>query len=236
MRIGQLQINSHLYLFVLFFGASVVEQPTPPPLLERALPQLPGVRLLEPTVDLVGYTVDELKSFGYWPPWITTDVDRDGLSDVVSVVVKPGATRQFGVIAVHARDTRSIQWVTTLGERPIYGVAGWPTRDTVMPLFCVECDSNAWYRWSGRAYEAELYAVGERIAVATFEGDSRLGLFARATRDSKFLFPVKPCTEAIVRRVAGSKAERWYFIETQGRDRLRGWIPASFASESECIG
>ena len=110
------------------------------------------------------------------------------------------------------------------------------TRDTVMPLFCVECDSNNWYRWSGRAYEADLYAVGERIAVATYERDQTLGLFARATRDSNFLFPVKPCTEAIVRRVAGSEAERWYFVETQGRDRLRGWIPASFASESECIG
>lgn len=230
-------MNLRVYLLVLFFSASVVEQTAVPPILEQAMPRLPGVRLLDPTVDLVGgYTVDELKSFGYWPPWITTDVDRDGFSDVVSVVVKPGATRQFGVIAVHARDTHSIQWVTTLGERPIYGVTAWPTRDTVMPLFCVECDSNNWYRWSGRAYEADLYAVGERIAVATYERDQTLGLYARATRDSNFLFPVKPCTEAIVRRVAGSEAERWYFVETQGRDRLRGWIPASFASESECIG
>lgn len=156
-------MNLRVYLLVLFFSASVVEQTAVPPILEQAMPRLPGVRLLDPTVDLVGgYTVDELKSFGYWPPWITTDVDRDGFSDVVSVVVKPGATRQFGVIAVHARDTHSIQWVTTLGERPIYGVTAWPTRDTAMPLFCVECDSNNWYRWSGRAYEADLYAVGER--------------------------------------------------------------------------
>lgn len=103
-------------------------------------------------------------------------------------------------------------------------------------LFCIECDANSWYRWSGHAYEAELYAVGERIAIATYEQDQKLGLFARGTRNSKFLFPVEPCTQAIVLRVAGSEAERWYFVETQDHDRVRGWIPASFASESECTG
>lgn len=232
-------MNPNTGLIVLFLSA-IAAAPlpvAPPSLLKQAMRHLPGFRLLDPTLDMVGgYTVEELKSFGYWPPWIATDLDRDGRPDVAAVVVKAGVTPQFGVIAVHARQPSSIQWVATLGDKPINRVTRAPARDTVMPLYCVECDANSWYRWSGRSYEAELYAVGERIAIATYERDQTLGLFARATRDSKLLFPAEPCTEAVVRRVAGSAAERWYFVETRGGDRVRGWIPASFASEIECVG
>src|SRR5215210_1889049 len=231
-------MNPNTPSIMLLVSAMAIGQPTLPPLLEQAMRHLPEVRLLDPSVDLVarGYSVDELKSFGYWPPWLIADVDRDGRTDVVAVVVKPGAIPEFGVIAVHSRRADAIQWVATLSSEPINGVTTGAARDTVIPLYCVECDANSWYRWSGRSYEPELHAVGERIAVATYEGDQTVGLFSRPTRDSRFLFPIEPCTEAEVRRVAGSAAERWYFVETRGRDRVRGWIPASFASESECIG
>ena len=231
-------MNSRVRFIVLFFSTSVVGQGTMPALLEQAMRRLPELRLLDPSIDLVGrgYTLEELKSCGYWPPWVVADVDRDGHADVVAVVVRPGITPEFGVMAVHSRRANAVQWVASLGARAINGVTTGPARDTVTPLYCVECDTNSWYRWSGRSYEAELYFVGERIAVATYERDQALGLFARATRDSRLLFPVEPCTEAVVRRVAGSEESRWYFVETRGRGRLRGWIPASFASESECIG
>lgn len=231
-------MSVNAYFIVLLFSASVVGQGTMPALLDQAMRRLPGLRLLDPSVDLVGrgYTLEELKSFGYWPPWVITDVDRDGRADVVAVVVKPGMTPEFGVVAVHSRRAAMIQWVARLGPEAINGVTTGPAPDTVAPLHCVECDANSWYRWSGRSYEPDLYAVGERIAIATHERNQALGLFARATRDSTFLFQVEACTEGVVRRVAGSEAERWYFVETQGRNRVRGWIPAAFASESECIG
>jgi hypothetical protein len=225
------------YLVFFLLSALAVDELAVPPILQRALRGLPDLRLLDPSVDLVGvYTVNELKEFGYWPPWVVTDVDRDGRRDVVAVVVKPGATPEFGVIAVHARTPITIRWVAPLGTEKINGVAKGPARDIVTPLYCVECDANSWYRWSGRTYEAELYVIGERIAIATYEKDHELGLFGGPTRDSRFLFRVTPCTEATVRRVGGTAQERWYFVETAGRHSVRGWIPASFASESECIG
>jgi hypothetical protein len=77
----------------------------------------------------------------------------------VAVVVKPGDTPQFGVLAVHARGGGSIKWVATLGDSLINGVTTGPARDTVMPLHCVECDGNSWFRWSGRSYETELHRM-----------------------------------------------------------------------------
>jgi hypothetical protein len=231
------------YLVFFLLSAMAVDQPTLPPLLEKALRGLPGLRLLDPSVDLVGgYTVNELKDFGFWPPWVVIDVDRDGRPDVVAAVVKPGATPEFGVIAVHARTPTIVRWVAPLGTETINGVAtGWAAspQGTVTPLYCIECDSNSWYRWSGRSYEAELHAVGEQLLSAdqtTYRKDQALGLFAKPSRDSRFLYPIEHCTEAIVRRVAGSEENRWYFVETKGRQRVRGWIPSSFvAGSGECI-
>src|SRR4051812_34333359 len=109
-------------LIVLFFTAVAAAQPTVPPLLEQAMRHLPGLRLLDPTVDLVGaYTVEELKNLGYWPPWVTIDVDRDGRSDVVAVVVKPGDTPQFGVIAVYPRGGGAVVGGAALGDKPNHG-------------------------------------------------------------------------------------------------------------------
>ena len=232
--------------YVVFFLLSTmaIDQPSSSPLLDKALRGLPVLRLLDPSVDLVGgYTVNELKEFGYWPPWVVMDADRDGRPDVIAVVVKPGATPEFGVMAVHARTPTIVRWVAPLGTEKINGVAkgaAGPARDTVTPLYCVECDANSWYRWSGRSYEVELHAVGGRLLSAentTYRKDQALGLFAKPSRDSKFLLPIEHCTEAIVRRVAGSEGNRWYFVESKGSRGTRGWIPSAFvAGSGECIG
>jgi hypothetical protein len=219
----------------LLLQAAPHRAPTTPPLLADAIRRLPGLRLLDPSVDLPGiYTVEEIKSFGYWPPWSERDLDHDGRRDVVAVVVKPGSSPQFGVMAVHARQRTVVHWVAPLGQKTIEGVAKGDAADTVEPLFCIECDTNSWYRWSGHAYEAELYAVGERITIATYDEHQKLGLFARGTRESKLLFRVDPCTQATVLRVAGSEGNRWYFVETRDHDRIRGWVPSSFVDADEC--
>lgn len=162
------------------------------------------------------------------------DVDRDGRGDVVAVVVKPGATPEFGVIAVHARTPTVVRWVTPLGTEAINGVAkgsAGPDRDTVTPLYCIECDSNSWYRWSGRSYEAELHAVGEQLLSAdqtSYRKDQVLGLFAKPSRDSKFLFSIEHCTEAIVRPVAGS--ERSLVLCRNKRPPGPTWLDSQFLS------
>ena len=100
------------YLVAVILGVIAADLPPLPPLLDRALSTMPGVRVLDPSADLPagGYTSDELNALGYWPPWAMTDLDRDGRPDIVAVVVKPGTMREFGVIAVHAR-TPAAGWI-----------------------------------------------------------------------------------------------------------------------------
>jgi hypothetical protein len=198
------------------------------------LQRLPGVRLLDSRDVAADYTLKELQEFGHWPPWIVADLDGDGRVDVAAVVVRPGARPQFGVFAVHARTPTTVQWLVPLQSDVIFGVDN--AADAVTPLFCIECDANGWYRWSGRRYEPELYAVGEELTITEVESRGAPGLYAKPNRDSRVLVTLEPCRQAIVRKVAGSAHERWYFVETKGRPPVRGWLPGALvAGPSDCI-
>jgi hypothetical protein len=207
-------------------------QPATPALLEQALKTAPGLRLLVPATDLRQYTESELRKFGYWPPWLELDLDRDKRPDVVAVVVKPSPSgTEYGVVAVHARAPKELQWIVELDTEPINGVAKGPAPDTVVPLFCVECDANAWFRWSGEEYEIDLYAIGEKIEMSS-ETQEDLPLYASPNLASKPLTRVAHCTTVVVRKVGGTPDGRWYFVETP--DLERGWIPETVASAYLC--
>ncbi len=209
-------------------------QTAPPALLEQALKSEPGVRLLNPATDLRDYSQFELQRFGYWPPWLEADLDRDKRSDVVAVVVtpSPGGT-EYGVVAVHARAPKELQWVVPLDTEPINGVTRGPAPDTVVPLFCVECDANLWLRWSGEEYEANLYGVGETIDIGG-ETQEDLPLYTSPNLASKPVTRVAHCTTVVVRKVGGTPDERWYFVETPEGER--GWISDKFTVADICIG
>lgn len=211
--------------------------PEPPALLAKALAQNRSLAVVEPSHHYPGdYGVDQLKEWHLWPTWREADLDRDGRADVVAAVARRNGDKfSFGVMAVHASAPTRIHWVAVPQDHVIYSVAIGPARDTVVPLYCIECDSNAWYRWSHGGYHVELYAPSERIAVATYE-TTPLGLYQKPDRASHLFTTVPPCTPASVLRVRGDAyEERWYFIQIV-KSGTRGWIPATFAAESECIG
>ncbi len=221
-------------LTLTLFFLMALQQPAPPALLLPALKAEPGLRLLAPASDLREYTQDQLQKFGYWPPWLELDLDRDKRPDVAAVVVKPSKTgSEFGVIAVHARTPNEIQWVVPLDTEPINGITKGQAPDILVPLFCVECDANTWLRWSGEEYEAELYAVGERIDIGT-ETQADLPLYSSTSLASKPAATVAHCTTVVVRKVGGTPDERWYFVETP--EGQRGWISERVMSADICIG
>src|SRR5438132_10983114 len=104
MRLGALLLLSAVAASHL---AAAPDLPPAPSLLANGLRQLPGLRLLDQSSDLLGgISVDDLKDYGFWPPWLVRDLDRDGRPDVAAVVVKPVPKLQYGVIAIHARNPR----------------------------------------------------------------------------------------------------------------------------------
>ena len=229
-------------LFLILSASCRFAQPKPPALLMEALRQLPSVHVLEPSmVDLRGgFTTDDLKRDGFWRPWVVADLDRDGLPDVVAAVVKrtPAGT-QYGVLAVHAQMPLRFHWVVRLDDMPISGVVvgGSFGPDTVEPLYCYRCDANPWFRWSGRSYELEFYAIGARVAVAPEENSNIANLYVLPSRDAKKLRPVKLCAKAKVLDFQGDSYEtRWYFVELLLPKPVRGWLPvSSVVFEADCF-
>lgn len=225
-----------------------VQQPQVPTLLRDAFSRHPNLRVLDPSIDRptgyfiddrpIPYTIEEIKRFGYWPPYVVADLDRDKREDVVAAVVQKTAEGMlFGVLAVHARTPATLRWIVPLERESLNGVGVNVASGTITPLYCIECDSNPWYRWNGRDYEPGLYAVGETIAIATFEKGQILGVRARPSEGSRLIAKVDSCTNAKVLGTRGVSAEtRWYFVELQLSKPVRGWIPASLTAEMDCIG
>ena len=228
------------FSFLALVASLSAQQSELPALLRDTLNRQADLRLLNPSIDLPGgYTINEIRDFGYWPPWIVVDLDHDKRPDVVATVVKATSQgTQFGVLAVHAQTPTTVHWIVPLRRESLNGMAvNRPGGDTVTPLYCIECDSNPWFRWNGLSYELGLYAIGDAISIATYERGQTLGTFARPTRDSKLITKIASCAGAKVLETQGTSYEtRWYFVEVQLPKPVRGWIPASFAAESDCIG
>jgi hypothetical protein len=125
------------------------------------------------------------------------------------------------------------RWIVDLDTERVHGVTKGPGADTIVPLFCVECDSNPWFRWSGEEYEMQLYAVGEQLEIGG-ETQADLPLYGAASLASKPVTTVPHCTTVVVRKVGGTPELRWYFVETP--EGQRGWIPDTVVATDACVG
>ena len=192
------------------------------------------VRLLEGRDLRPGsYSVAELTRFGYWPPWVSADLDGDGRMDVAAVVAVPsGKEVGFGVVAIHARSSKKLQWVVPPQPRPLFGVALGVPKDTLVPLQCVECDSNAWFRWSGKAYAPGLFKVGENVAIVGSDKKSPQRLFKKSSLDSDTVADLKSCVSARILRVkrTGHPETYWYEVELKSSARVHGWTEARWTA------
>jgi len=203
--------------FTLALSMLVALQQAPPALLQQALKSAPQLRL----------------HAGQRPMWVAGDFDRDMRPDVAAVVRTSAGKPEYGVIAVHASSPGTIEWVIPLDVDSIDGVTIGFAPDVVVPLFCVDCDSNIWLRWSGEEYETELYAVGEKVDVGN-ETQADLTLFSAPNLASKRVTTVPHCSTVVIQKVGGTADRRWYFVETA--DGQLGWVPATVTAADLCVG
>jgi hypothetical protein len=213
----------------------------PPSLLADLLKVQPEWRLLDPATDLVGdYTVEQLEEHDRWPPWLEGDFDKDDRDDIAAVLVRRGAggEPEFSVVAVHGKTRGRAEFVVPFGPRRIFGVSDEFKADALTPLHCIECHSNVWYRWNGRAYEPLLHAVGDSVQIAG-EAGRRLTLFADPRPDASRTADVPICVRARVLQVGGREDERWYRVEVDAPSSPTGWVPHQLVvseSEEDCAG
>ncbi len=219
-------------------GLTAAQAPAPPKLLADVLRARPEWRLLDPATDLDGdYTVAQLEALDRWPPWIGLDFDRDGRDDIAAVVVRRGTAREpeFTVVVVHGATPDHAVLVVPFRPQRIFGVSEGIRDDTVMPLYCADCDANVWYRWNGRAYEPRLHAVGESIRIGGEPG-RRSTLFTDPHPDAARTAEVPPCARAQVQEVGGEPSQRWYRVDVVAPSFPKGWVPQQLAMEGEECG
>lgn len=86
---------------------------------------------------------------------------------------------------------------------------------------------------SGEEYDADLYAVDEKIDIGS-ETQEDLPLYTSPNLASKPVTGVEHCTTVVVRKVGGTPEQRGYFVETPEGER--GWISDKFTVADICIG
>ncbi len=213
-------------------------QSKPPKLLTEAVRTLPGLTILDPKIDFQGdRLIEQLKSIPNYPvpsfpSWVENDFDHDGLTDVVAAVTAREKTgRRFGLLAVNSRTPKNIIWIQSLGPQVLYGVDfyrinGVASKERIEILTCIACDATGWVRWSGNAYELELYSVRDHLIAVPSD------LFAEPNINAHVLKKSATCTRIRMIDYRGSEwQKRWYLVEMLGSKLMRGWIPASSVME-----
>ena len=200
-----------------------------PVLLQGALQRQPELQLLDAPIE--ADLLDAMKAADCWPPWAEVDLDHDGRNDVAVVVVKgTGPDRTYGVMAIHAKQPQIIHWVIPLNKESITGLMVNQPQGAVVPLFCFECDSNPFYRWSRTNYEYSLFQAGEQIGLYVYDernGGMDVKLYSESNGNSKIVTARKFCSAVKVLKRSGTSANRWYWVETTDPQRIRGWVPSS---------
>jgi hypothetical protein len=214
---------------------SAAQAPAPPKVLAELLRAQPDWQLLDPTIDLVGeYTIKQLEELDRWPPWLEQDFDKDGYDDVAAVVVRRAAGRATEFAVVVAQPGR-FEFVVPFAAPHIVGVSEGIADDTIMPLRCADCETNVWYRWNGRAFEAYLQVPGE-FALLSGGPAKPSPIYADARPDAARLTEVPSCVRAKVQEVAGDEGKRWYRVEVIAPGLPRGWVPQQFVVQrADCL-
>lgn len=176
------------------------------------------------------------------PSMAIAELTGDGWADVVAVVVRKRNPEWRALVAFHGSSkgfTRRPMWAIRPTRVELLGVQVEGTR--VIPLECIECDSNGFMRWSGSTYERNLWRVGEDSNVYRHNCGSACGiaLSSGTGKTAATVATLPECTSVTILEVLplSRGAERWYRVRAMLDGRaVEGYLAATALTEIGCIG
>ena len=228
-------------LFVLIFTQAQAQAAPgpPPPALAQYLAGRPPYHLL--TATELARERDYVESHRLFSPFAITDLNGDGVDDVLAVLVRrDGAKTVFSVAAFHATGGSAaarLIWIIKDSADPILGVASSAER-RVDVMKCYQCGANPFYRWNGVEYQANLRARGERVTV--YHGATgAVAVHQEASSSGRAVATLPPCTHVQIVSLFPRDAGRVRFYEVAallGDRGVTGFVSAEEVDEMPCVG
>lgn len=129
--------------------------------LEQFIADHPEYRLLT-VADAGAWRSDFEQNIYRFAPFEVADANKDGLKDIVGVLVREGRVKTFSVICFNNSANgygAEPLWVTKDGPQRVISVEVGP--GFISPISCYECDANPPFWWTGLEYE--FFLKGDRI-------------------------------------------------------------------------
>lgn len=165
----------------------------------------------------------------HFRPLVDADTNRDGIPDLIVVLVRD---KKFSVVAFQGtRGGFSSKAFWLVKDEPDIVLGTLVSKDgLVIPLFCIECDSNPPIRWVGSSYEVYGHLPGEEICI-----EQGTEIYSSPNHNSLTNGKMDKTQQATVVRIGptGWRLEnpnqkfRWYKIKAKGDTRLTGFVPSS---------
>lgn len=206
------------------------------PRLLRFLKQQPEFRLI--TAEDVEPDGPWLVKAGHFRPLVVADVrGRGTMSTLAIVTTTRSGEKQLGLVELHG-ERPEVSWVVEPRAGDLLSVNVKGTQ--VWPMFCYGCDSASFWRWSGKAWEFELWAQGDE-AVVGFLDDPPVNLRRDPSLGAPVLAKIPTCRDERARILAvggGVGRDRWYRVRVQVDGKpVEGFVRGrDLGNGQDCIG
>jgi len=160
-------------------------------------------------------------------PFELADTNRDGLKDIVAVLVED---RKFNVLVFQGKTqgfTEEPVWILRDEKMSLAGVRV-AESGAIFPLYCLGC-SNSGFVWTGDGYESDASAIKDEVCLI-----EKARLYSEASSASKVVHETTPLSVAIVVEIGPPEPRseatptqskyRWYKVQLKKSPEKQGFV------------
>jgi hypothetical protein len=165
----------------------------------------------------------------YFKPLVTGDADRDGIPDLIAILVKEDKFNAAIFKGTKKGYSSNPHWLIRDDSEIILGVSV-QQDGLIIPHYCMACDSNPLIRWIESSYEVDGHLPGERVCVAK-ETVAHLvpNIKSRATwqADNNQLASIIKIGPRSTPTGTVSLGFRWYQVKSERNPESTGYVPSN---------